>query len=488
LFVTGGALLVRFANQTVWEFGGPFRGERSQSSLGLDVVQPLLQGGGRAVTLEPLTQAERNLLYEVRSYARFQREFYVSVMTGDSLQQGARLADAQRADQTDRRRRVGLLPLVEQLQVLRNEEQNLALLEDYEGRFAAYERAGDVSRIQLDRVRQDVNEARSRVLRARRRYFDNLDRFKLQIGLPTDLPLVIDASLLQSFVLDPAKCQLPNLPEKLAAIPFEPDDAVRTAVENRLDLMNARGLLVDHWRKIAVSANGLLGVLDLEYRGKWTTPDPSGTSQPLDFSVRRSEHRIGLKTELPLVRKEERNTYRATLIEYQAARRTLMEAEDTVRLEVRSGLRELYRAQEDFEIQRSAVILACRRLDQAKRMLDLPPPPGARRELGINAARDLLDAQRDLVRAQNELVSVWVDYQSGYLELLRDLELLDANDPQVLSHAIFHPPTPEANPASCILKAVPASPPVLQPASGYWRPGTARGLGDTKLEQLQQHQ
>ena len=41
------------------------------STLSLDVIQPLLRGAGWAVTLEPLTQAERNLLYAVRDFARF---------------------------------------------------------------------------------------------------------------------------------------------------------------------------------------------------------------------------------------------------------------------------------------------------------------------------------------------------------------------------------------------------------------------------------
>jgi hypothetical protein len=154
----------------------------------------------------------------------------------------------------------------------------------------------------------------------------------------------------------------------------------------------------------------------------------------LDFDVKRSRHQARLKTELPLVRKAERNIYRATLIEYQLARRTLMELEDIVKLEVRDSLRDLYRAGQDFEIQRTAVLLACRRVDQAQLILDLPPPPGEPRELGATAARDLLSAQQDLVDALNNLVGTWVDYQAAWLELQRDMELLDVHDPGVLNY------------------------------------------------------
>src|SRR5262249_27406691 len=78
LFSTGALLLFRFANQTVVEMTG--KGKTvSLTDLSLDLFQPLLRGGGRAVTLEPLTQVERNLLYQIRTYARFRKEYYVSI-------------------------------------------------------------------------------------------------------------------------------------------------------------------------------------------------------------------------------------------------------------------------------------------------------------------------------------------------------------------------------------------------------------------------
>lgn len=377
LFATGGSALLRFANRTVVELSGPFKGDLSQSEISLDLVQPLLQGGGRAVTLEPLTQSERNLLYRVRSFARFQREFLVTVAAGSNLNQQSRLDNSQEADDTGRRRRVGVLPLVEQLQVLRNERENLELLESHLQRFEAFEKAGEVSRLQVDQVRQDVAQARIRVIQARRRYFANLDRFKIQLGMPTDVPIVIDEELLAPFRLDHQKCEFPRLPKQLEPMPYPPDEAVVLALENRLDLMNTRAGLVDHWRKIAVAANGLNGVLDVQYQGGWFTPDPEVTSQPLNFfNGGQNRHRLALNAELPLVRIRERNIFRATLIEYQRARRTLMAAEDTVLLEVRTGYRILEQARQEFEIQREAVILACRRVDQARRLLDLPPRLG----------------------------------------------------------------------------------------------------------------
>ena len=83
-FSTGALLLMNFANQTVYNLGGGSLGMTSVSNVSLDFVQPFLAGGGRAVALEPLTQAERNLVYAIRDFYRFRQEFFVFFAAGQS--------------------------------------------------------------------------------------------------------------------------------------------------------------------------------------------------------------------------------------------------------------------------------------------------------------------------------------------------------------------------------------------------------------------
>ena len=87
LFPTGAALVARLANQLVIDLGtgSPHVGI---SNLALSLTQPLLRGGGWAVTLEPLTQAERTLVYAVRSFARFRENHFVYVAGGTDLSNG----------------------------------------------------------------------------------------------------------------------------------------------------------------------------------------------------------------------------------------------------------------------------------------------------------------------------------------------------------------------------------------------------------------
>ena len=114
LFSTGGQLLMGFANELLFNFAGKNPQQPTViSSLPISFVQPLLRGGGRAVTLEPLTQAERNLLYQVRSFGLFRQQFFVVTLTGGTIQnfgntfQLAGFSAAGNSDPT-----IGFLPVV----------------------------------------------------------------------------------------------------------------------------------------------------------------------------------------------------------------------------------------------------------------------------------------------------------------------------------------------------------------------------------------
>src|SRR5262249_25780696 len=76
-FAAGGQLLVDFANSFVFTFSG-IDHTTASSNIGATFFQPLLRNFGRRVRLETLTQGERNLLYAVRSFARFRKQFYVN--------------------------------------------------------------------------------------------------------------------------------------------------------------------------------------------------------------------------------------------------------------------------------------------------------------------------------------------------------------------------------------------------------------------------
>jgi hypothetical protein len=235
LFSTGALLLLDFANQTVIDFVH-FPRTISESTASLDLIQPLLQGGGKAVTLEPLTQAERNLLYEIRTYARFRKEFYVSIagggggsITGGSfvpsgvvtistvsptsgLGSSGLFPGQNPTVQTNGNNlrvtpgqsgRLNLQPAIPpaaagylgtllQFAQIGIDDENIAALERFIKLFQALKEGGDLSQLQVDQVEQQLLQGRSSRLTDEQEAGNAIDQFKIQLGLPTALPLQLE--------------------------------------------------------------------------------------------------------------------------------------------------------------------------------------------------------------------------------------------------------------------------------------------------------
>lgn len=229
LFSTGALLLVQYANQTVINLSNARNQSNvtSMSMLNLDIVQPLLQGGGKAVTLEPLTQAERNLLYEVRDYARFRKLFYQYVAGGSDLvanllQPGATLGGGLTpgtvALNTGNLARPQLLPSSATRLVLNTgiaapssgfiptllrkaaldiERDNYRRLTSVFSLFKAYEGGGRVSSLQVGQVELQILQSKSNIATLEQLYRDSLDNFKFQLGLPLDVPIELEGAVVK---------------------------------------------------------------------------------------------------------------------------------------------------------------------------------------------------------------------------------------------------------------------------------------------------
>ena len=181
-FSTGGQLLVDFANTFVWEFTGT-NTHSASSNIAIGLMQPLLRGAGREVRLESLTQAERDVLYAVRDFARFRKQFYFDIVAGSG----------------------GFLSLLFQLQGIRNLEANLVSLEQNLREHEALAEANIVSRIQVDQVFQSYQAGQLALIQAQNDLETALDTYKIGLGLPPALPARLDDSLLNPFQLtDPA--------------------------------------------------------------------------------------------------------------------------------------------------------------------------------------------------------------------------------------------------------------------------------------------
>lgn len=212
--------------------------------------------------------------------------------------------------------------------------------------------------------------------------------------------------------------------------------AAQVALANRIELMNSRAQVIDAWRRVTVTANSLLGVLNVGYN--LNTTSPPNANEPLALGGSRSQHQLILSGELPLVRRAERNEYRTALIAYQRARRNLQATEDFILADVRADLRSLRVLAANYRIQQRAVEVAYDQVENSLDVLQAPPQPaggpaqpgqaGAQlsNSAGYAAAltQQLLGAQNSLLQAQNNLYTVWVNYLIARMTFYRDIERL----------------------------------------------------------------
>ena len=200
------------------------------------------------------------------------------------------------------------------------------------------------------------------------------------------------------------------------------------SLKNRLELMNARGLVVDAWRQLAVQANSLQGFVDVQYDINATTT--ANASQPFNFRASNTLNQIRFRLEPPFVRRAERNAYRAALISYQRQRRSLQAFEDNIVTDSRTDLRTVRQLYQVYLVQQRAVELAYSQVDNAQSTFLAPPDPKAPDTAGTVAAltQQLLEAQAALVSAQNDLYTAWINYHTARIELYLDLELLSPDE------------------------------------------------------------
>ena len=244
--------------------------------------------------------------------------------------------------------------------------------------------------------------------------------------------------LVERLSLVPAQARLEMI--SVESVELLPEDAFRIALESRLDFMNGRAALVDSWRMLQVSADALQSVLDVTVSGDIGT----ARDNPVSFRSPTSSLRLGLEFDAPLTRLLERNDYREALINYQRNRREMIQSHDLLEKGLLALLRNLEQRRQKLEIQRRAVTIAMRRVDQTQLALSAPPrgqlQPGQTPQISETTATQLLGAQSSLQSTQNSFLSDWLSYYAARMRLYRELGVmeLDSNG-QWIEQAIETP-------------------------------------------------
>jgi outer membrane protein TolC len=368
---------------------------------------PLLRGAGKYIASESLTQAERDLIYTLYEFDRYKNTFAVQIVSS-------------------------------YLNVLQQENQVTNAVENYKNLITSARRtsrlaeAGRATEIAVNQAVQEELNARSRWISAIASLKNQFDSFKILIGLPTDANLELDRSELDSLnsraseIVAKAKDEdgsssdstelVEPSRENAGPLEMEEGQAIKLALENRLDLRVLEGKVYDAQRSVVIKANALGAELTL--LGK---ADFSGDEE--DKFNRDTGLYTGLLTiDLPFDRTSERNAYRKSYIALEQAVRAVQSKEDNIKQSIRQTLRKMSEAREGLNIQTKAVSVAEKRSKSTDMFF----------EAGRSELRDLLEAQSALLSARNSMTSAVINYRMAELEFQRDTGILKIDDKGLL--------------------------------------------------------
>jgi outer membrane protein TolC len=368
---TGGT--VRLDGSTTTTGDGAAGGYRGSSSLGVSIAQPLLRDAGYETSHAALTQAERNVVYAIRDFELFREDFTIDVT----------------------RRYFALLQQLREIENAEEEEKSRLFLTEQS--IALFE-VGEASEVDKLRSEREYLRTKNDVITQKEAYRLSLDRFKILLGLPTSFPLEIRPE-------DPV----------FKMIPINLESAITAALNNRLDLRNSRDELEDAEREVRLAANRLLP--DLDFDARYTLTSPADRT-PLSQAFEDNFYTLGLTLDIPFERTSERNAYRRALIELERSRRGVSLTEDNVVLEVRDAVRRLRRVQATLDIRREELAAAKKEEKAANYRFDD----------GEADNQDVSVAQAAVRRARNSLIADLIEFETGRIQLLRDIGILFVDD------------------------------------------------------------
>lgn len=337
---------------------------RQSSSLVLDASIPLLRGAG-LVAQESRIQAERDLVYAARDFEDFRRQHLVA-LARDYFQ------------------------ILQQQAGVESTERQLDGLKSIRDRQKALYDAGRVAEFQVNLAENDVLSAESSLANARELLVLAVDRLRVRLGLPEDTRV----ELLPFELVVPA-------PDVTL------DQASTMALEYRLDLQNRTDRLVDSERAVRNAMNDLLP--DLNLTGSLTFPtDADAREGGAVYELDDTRYSVAMTMEWPLDRETERLQLRQSIIALQQAKRDYDRFRDELVIEVRQRVRDIERAELNFQLAQKRVGINERRGEEQRLKADQVDAQSQ-----VDTANSLRDSERARDQARTDLRNSVLDYLSA---------------------------------------------------------------------------
>ncbi len=341
------------------------------SDLRLALTQPLLRGFGPNATFYDLRNAQRQRQAQERSFELQRQALAVNVIQA-------------------------FYAVVRQRALLGVSRQSLlrtrGLLQASEARM----QVGLASKLDVFRAELQASQTEDSLVQSRASLDQSKENFRSLLGLdPGEL-------------VEPEAGALPAAEYELPPI----DDLVTSALEHRLDILEARDQIRDAERTAALSRQNLLPQLDLTVS---VSKLGFGPSYKDSLEAGDTRWNFFVSTSYPLERSFDRANQAISELDVVSRRRALRQREQDVAAEVRSAARNIERILKSVELQKKSVDFA----EQQLRLATL------RYQRGLASNFDVVESEGNLVTARSALVGLLTDFQVARVQLLRSLGTLD---------------------------------------------------------------
>ena len=362
----GGSITIAGSAETVEEDLSDSR-DRTTADIRLD--QPLLAGSGYTASHDALIQAERDYIYALRAFTLERQDFAINTLQA-------------------------YYNLLRQRKGLENASTNYHQFVFLRERSEALFKVNRAPAIDVLRSQQEELSALNRMTTADELYKVQAGRFLVQLGLPSDGQIEL----------------ADDIPE-MREITLQEERAGELALTRRLDLNTTRDQLADAERKLNVAKNAYLPDVNIFGQSSWSDGDTFFTNAP----AADQRWQAGVRAEIPLDRRSERDAIRLAEIARDAARRALDEKTETILLDVREAYSRIRSLRVSVDVEQKNIEIAERRATNA--LLEF--------RNGRLSNRDVVEAANDLLNARNAYISALADYEIQRLTLLRKVGLLD---------------------------------------------------------------
>jgi outer membrane protein len=336
------------------------------------VSQPLLRGAGPNATYFDLRNSRRAVQSEERGFELARERLVVDVTTT-------------------------FYGVVKQRELVNVARQSLKRSADLREASEARMKVGLASKLDVFRAELQSSQTEEALVQAETGLETALEQFRILLGLDPADPL------------EPEAVGLPDT----AATDVEPVEIlVAKALENRLEIKEARDQIRDAERAAALARQNLLPQLDLNLGVSQIGLGPS-----YGDSLRGADTRVSflLSTSYPVERSSEKAARTIAELDVASRRRAAAQRELDIAGEVRAAARALERIQKSIELQRKGVDFA----SQQHRLATL------RYQRGLASNFDVVDAEGSLLSSRTALVGLLTDYQVARVQLLKAVGILD---------------------------------------------------------------